>query len=407
MFRLLIASLLLGLLNVSILASPIADVSTANNRFAVALFHHLASPDSNLVFSPLCLHTALSMAFAGASKETAEQMAKVLEIEAMKDEVHDAQKQLANSLQITCNTDTMAKLNIANALWNAQCTAKTQFQALLREYYSAEVTPLPSNPSEGAQAINSWVDKNTEHRITQLVNAGDLETEIAFVLTNAVYFLGRWAYPFGERPSKPGLFTLLDGTRIEPVMMSQEFRAPLRYLETDEFQALELPYRQNSAAMVIFLPKDAGGLLALKASLSYDNLLSWLAAMQPTNGGRTDSFLVSVDVRMPKVETRTSIALKSSLSAMGMPMAFEPGAADFSNSCDSQANVWIGEVLHGTFLRIDERGTEAAAATMIALSVNLSRHRIKFICDHPFFFLIRDTATNTILFMGQIVDPRT
>ena len=407
MIRFLVLSALLLSTLLPANAQPIADLSAANNRFAVALFHELAKTDAgNLVFSPLSLHTALSMTYAGARGETAKQMSDVLEIESLGDQIHATHHELGNSLRITCNSDTVAKLKIANALWNAACTAKPDYTELLREQYGAEVNKLPLSADSAAWEINSWVDSHTEHRINRLVDPVDLTPGVNFILTNTVYFLGKWEYPFEEKPSQPAPFKLIDGTTIETVTMEQLVRGKFGYVETDDFQALELPYRENSAAMVIFLPKAYDGLRAFETSLSHTDLSHWLTSMRRLADRQGDSAGTAVDLSVPKVETTFSSNLRSALAILGMPMVFESGTADFSGVCGSARTETLRDVLHASFLRIDEYGTEAAAASVVPFPISLPRRRIKFICDHPFFFLIRDTATNTILFMGHIVDPR-
>ena len=383
-------------------ASPLSDLTTANNRFAVSLYHELAGAGSgNLVFSPISLGTALSMAYAGARGVTASQMEDVLQIAPLKQNVHSAQREMSNSLQANCNSDTSALLTIANAAWSAGCAPKSQFVELVEAQYDAEARRLASSPSENARLINEWAAQHTANRIREVVTPEMLDTQLAMVITNAVYFLGRWEYPFKARHTQPGQFWLNRESRVDVLLMHQDVpSSSVRYLETDLFQAIELPYRESSAALTIFLPREKDGLRALASLVTEEWLQAQLNSMTLTDG--------KVDLSLPKVKTSGKSSMGKVLKAVGMPRAFEPYSADFSGICGSPGDVYIGDVMHATYLEIDERGTEAAAVTAIMMEVTSMPERPKytFHCDHPFLFLIRDTSTNAILFMGQILDPR-
>jgi serine protease inhibitor len=401
MFRLTITSLLL--MAASSMGDPIADLSAANNRFAVALLHELTkSARGNLVFSPVSLEAALCMTYAGARGETAQQMEDVLEIDTLGKDVHAAQQDLSNNLRITCNSDTIAKLSIANALWNATCTAKADFTKLLYDRYGAQIQQLPADPAAAANLINEWADVNTEHKVRQIVQPEDLSDALAIVLTNAVYFLGRWSFPFEAHDTRPRTFWLSGEDGVEVPTMACDLPArSVKILQTDEFQAIELPYKESTAAMIIVLPRERDGLQDLESSLSCDSLQRYLQSMQPAE--------LEVALSLPKVKTEGRSSMTSVLRTLGMVAAFEPYRADFSGICGNPGDVYVTDVIHATFLEIDERGTEAAAVTAITMSVTsvpMEREKIVFNVDHSFLFVLRDTATNAILFMGHITDPR-
>lgn len=387
----------------SIQASPIADLASANNRFAIKLYRELLSAsDGNVVVSPYSLSTVLSMAYAGARGETAEQMADVLETTALGDQVHPIHHALAESLRITCNADTVARLSIANATWSAGCALNSSYSDLVARDYEAETRMLKADPVENARMINEWAAEHTEQKIKQVVTPDMLDTQLAMIITNAVYFLGRWQFPFDAEDTHSKLFWLTSNEQAEVKMMEQDLPAgSVKLLETDEFQAIELPYEESTAALDIFLSRRKDGLMALESKVNPDWLERQLNDMKPAQ--------LEVDFSLPKVKTQGKASMSDVLKSLGMPLAFLPYRADFSGICGNPGDVYIDDVVHATFLEIDERGTEAAAVTAIMMgitSVPIQREKISFNVDHPFFFLIRDTATNTILFMGRITDPR-
>jgi serpin B len=247
--------------------------------------------------------------------------------------------------------------------------------------------------------INKWVDHETKSKIKKLVSSDCINKETKMVLTNAIYFKGKWKYAFPEAATRNDKFTLATGKAIGDVpLMSQQ--GAFRYLDAGTFQALELPYDANQQSMIVFLPKRADGLAELEKSLTTARVTDWLAGM-------TDH---EVYVTLPRFKATAEFQLKDALSDLGMALAFSPREADFSGIATAKP-LWLSAVIHKAHVDVSEKGTEAAAATGVVIqtvSAYGPREKIEvFRADHPFFFVIRDNGTGSLLFAGRLVNPQT
>lgn len=278
--------------------------------------------------------------------------------------------------------------------------------------------------------INDWVAEQTNQRIIDLLPDGSVDTNTRMVLTNAIYFLGDWKTPFKPRRTRPREFTFLDGTKNDVMMMSAgslrdceygaingdgtPFVAPARYdandppqlyPDDDGLHLLRLPYRGDEVSMVIAVPMRHDGVLDLEKKLTAETLQQWLAALRKQK----------THVRLPKFKLESSIDLKTALQQMGLKRVFDESSADLSGMVDrvnSENPLYVTSVLHKSFIEVHEEGTEAAAATGIAVGskaaeVKMVNFTPMFNADRPFFYLIQDHRTNTILFMGRLMTPKT
>jgi serpin B len=381
--------------------AQLGHVAVSNNSFAFDLYQRLRGNGGNLFFSPYSISTALAMTYAGARGQTAAQMAKALHFYLPPDQLHPAFNALDLELasrgkESTGRSGGPFRLHVANALWG-QTGWKflPGFLDILAEDYGAGMRLVDFGNTEAARgAINQWVSQQTEGMITDLVPASALQTEVVFVLTNAVYFDAAWQSPFHAESTAQGPFSLLDGSEVSVEMMHQS--EAFRYAEGDGYQALQMPYRGEELAMVILLPSPGrfeefdASLDIFRAGAILDSL-----ARRP------------VIVTVPKFTYGSTFSLVKALSDMGMPDAFRP-IADFSG-IDGSRFILLSAVLHEALVRVDERGTEAAAATAVigaGGAAGPSARPIEFIVDRPFIFLIRDVKTGTILFLGRVLDPR-
>jgi serpin B len=250
--------------------------------------------------------------------------------------------------------------------------------------------------TEGARTtINDWVSDETVGRIPELIPENVLSDRTRFVLTNAVYFNADWQSQFEAEFTHPAPFTLLDDSTVTVDMMSQT--ASLNYVECEAYQAVQLPYVGGQVAMVILLPA-AGTFDAFEQSLDAEALASILGQLTSPQ---------TVWLKMPKFTYSWKLFLKSTLTQLGMIDAFLPVLADFSGM-DGTRKLCIGEVIHEAFVKVDEKGTEAAAATAVignATSPGPSPLPLAMVVDRPFLLLIRDVPTGAILFMGRVVNP--
>ena len=316
------------------------------------------------------------------------------------------------------------ELHIANALWGEQTFPfRPQFIAALHDAYDAAATPVDFlHDAEAARGrINQWVAEQTRQRITNLLAPGTLTPATRLVLTNAIYFKGRWAEAFDQQDTQEADFTRTDGTTAKAMFMATR-DAAYRYAELwpddtrnelvfdqarfkyelqpnpDGFQLLELPYRGHTLAMVVVLPKRHDGLAALEDRLTVDTLSTWLEALRTQN----------VQVYLPRFTLETTYDLPPALSAMGMPAAFEPGGFTGLSEAPEARTLALSAVVHKAFVEVNEEGTEAAAATAVtavATAARLEPPIPTFRADRPFLFLIRDSQSDTILFLGRMVNP--
>jgi len=287
------------------------------------------------------------------------------------------------------------KLSVANSLWPQQdYKLLKSFLSLVREHYGASVTPLDFRASEPARKmINIWVEDKTNQKIKDLIPGGVLSAATRLVLVNAIYFKGNWTSPFKAEETKEQPFRLQSGQTVQAPLMFQQKH--LSYAEDDELQSLELPYAGDDLFMIVLLPRKADGLASLESSLSPANLAKWTQAMSSSD----------VKVYLPKFKMTCRFSLNDTLKAMGMSNAFDQAQADFSGM-DGSRNLFISAAVHKAFVEVNEQGTEAAAATGIAMGLTaLPRRPIEFRADHPFIFLIRERSTGSILFIGRVTHP--
>jgi serpin B len=374
-----------------------AAVVESGNRFAFDLYERLRSADGNLFFSPASVSVALAMGYAGAAENTAAEMAKTLHLAMPKDQVNEEMRALLASWKVTDKKQGF-RLDVANRLWGQEAYKfLAQYLQVTRDDYGAELARLDFRQPEAArQAINHWVEEQTQDKIKNLIASPDAIKDARLVLTNAVYFKGEWQEQFKKYLTKDDEFHVSATRAIKAPLMRQEHG--FRYLAANDLQLLELPYGNGSLSMVVLLPQKVDGLPQLEAKLSTTNLGKWLG----------DAKSEDVIVFLPKFKTTATFELTRTLKSMGMASAFNPVSADFSGMT-GERDLYISSVIHKAFVDVNEEGTEAAAATAIIMAPTAVIVRPKappvFRADHPFVFLIRDNRNGAILFLGRITDP--
>jgi len=380
------------------------SLTQGNNEFAVNLYKQLAAANKGNIFcSPYSISSALAMTYSGAAGETAREMAKVLRFHAPGARLHEGFADLIGSLNAEGKRGKI-ELSVANALWGQKGYGfKKGFLDLTRRYYGAGLHEQDffKDAEASRRTINAWVERETRDKIKELIAPGVLNGSTRLVLTNAIFFKGQWVSQFKKGNTKNEPFHKGAGKDISVALMKQT--AEFGYMETPEFQALELPYVGNRLSMVVFLPNQAEGLGALEAQLSYKNLTGWLGRLRHCE----------VEVYLPRFKTTSEFQLKSYLRSMGMKAAFTPPSgkfrpqeADFSGM-DGKRDLYISVVVHKAFVDVGEEGTEAAAATAVLVDkmMSLPSSVPVFRADHPFLFLIRDKDSGSILFLGRMSDP--
>jgi serpin B len=384
-------------------ADSVAALVEGNTAFALDLYSQLSHGEGNRFLSPFSVSTALAMTYAGAQDETARQIAKSLRFTLPPSQLHPAFHRLIaelhsrNAERSASNQAPNVELFTANAIWNQSGERiLPDFQKRIEVNYQGALYPIDFRgaPEEALRTINGWVEAQTKGKIVDLLKASHINRSTSLILTNAIYFKALWTSPFTPEKTLPDDFHSSPHDVVRVPMMKQIGR--FRYFDEGNLQALELPYKGNRLTMVILLPRAKDGLSQLESSLTYAKIENWLSKLSSYR----------VELSLPRFKLTAEAELTSALSELGMPVAFRPGAADFSGITGNR-ELFISAVVHKAFVEVDEKGTEAAAATGVAVAraAAIAQPPVVFRADHPFFFLIRDVTTGSILFMGRLVRP--
>jgi len=364
-----------------------------NNQFAFDLYGQLKNNSGNLFFSPYSISTALAMTYAGSRNNTEKEMAQVMRYTLEQNKLHSAFSRLQVGLtEIQKKGD--VKLAVTNALWpHINYKFLPEYIELNRRFYGAKITNLDYvNSTEAARlTINDWVDNKTSGKIKDLIAPDILDPLTRLVLTNAIYFKGDWAEKFNKELTKPIKFSLSKTEQKDVQTMFQ--KGEFNYQDAETVKVLELPYKGNDLSMIVILPKEIDGLTSLEKSLTAEQVAKWTSNLKK----------MKVNVFLPKFSITSQFGLSDTLKQMGMKDAFT-FAADFSGM-DGTTDLMITAILHKAFVAVDEEGTEAAAATAVVVGIKSMPMFEEFRADHPFFFLIRENASGSILFLGRVADP--
>jgi len=364
------------------------------NRFFCALLPELSPADGNLFFSPASIWTALTMTSAGAAGETEAQMRRVLSLPS--EDIHRQAGRLLSDLNARGQRGNY-ELSVANSLWPQKgYPFLPAFVSLVKEFYGARLYEVDYvADAEGARGqINRWVEKETREKIRDIVPQGAVDRMTRLVLANAIYFKGKWQEQFRKEDTRDDLFTKADGKKIPCRMMHR--KGTVGYLKGENFSGVEMDYAGGEISMLILLPDRHDGLRELEKKLTPENLTGWTRRMR-----RQEVILF-----VPRFSMTSSFDLGETLARIGMKDAFDPQAADFSRM-DGRRDLFISKVLHKAFVDVNEEGTEAAAATTVIVAVTaMPAEPVVFRADHPFFFVLRDRATGTVLFAGRVAEPK-
>lgn len=377
--------------------------ATAINALGLDLYRAMANgqANDNIIVSPASVAIALSMTQLGAVGLTAEQMNAVLHDLVPAGEVGpiDALDQALASRSGTFNdtegVEHEVLLTIVNSPFGQHGLAiePAYLDALARGFGAGlRVVDYQADPEAARALINDWVADQTEQRITELLVRQDITPATRFVLVNAIYLKAAWLTPFAAAQTQPAAFTQADGTEIHVPTMSRS--SALRYAAGDDWQAVELPYIGNELAMTIVVPAD---LAAFGSSLSLDRYAAIVSALESRR----------VSLTLPKFGFTTRQDLATLLAELGMPLAFSP-EADFSGITTAE-RLSIAKVIHEADIDVDEKGTEAAAATAVVMGDigGPGGELVTLHVDRPFVFFIRDLQTGAVLFLGQVTNPIT
>jgi len=369
-----------------------------NNTFAFALYGRLAeNSKGNIFFSPYSISSALAMTYNGAKGATAIQMSQTLHFDTDTVRLNKEIQEINSSLSANANKE--YELDIANALWGQKdYVFLAHFLENMRQYFEAALNKVDFiNDTEGARrTINSWISSKTAGKIHELIGPRILNELTRLVLTNAVYFKGSWSLPFKERFTNESDFYVND-IKVTKARLMFEGGKEFGYCKTEGIQAVSLAYRGGNLAMLVALPEQKQDLDAMEKKITaglFSRLISELKQQ-------------SVQVYLPRFKSSSEFELAGMLSDMGMPDAFS-GAADFS-AMTGNTELCISNVIHQAVVEVNEKGTEAAAATAVVMalkSVKMTHNpQVIFKADHPFIYFIYDTRTGIIIFMGRMMEP--
>ena len=369
-------------------------VAEANNDFSLNLYPLLLRGEENLFFSPLSIFTALAMAYAGAKNLTESQMADVLNFNTDQEALHPLIKNLTDDL-----TDSKsAEINIANALW-VQMGYKllNKYMFTINRNYNGSAYEIDfTNASDACAKVNSWVSEQTRDKIPNIINESMIKGDLRVILMNAIYFKCKWAKVFQELDTQDDDFTLISGEKILVRMMYQ--KEYYYYIEEEDFRAINISYEAARFNMLVFLARKMDGIIELEKNLRNIKLEDIYPRFE----------FDKIELYLPKFKFETKYELQDYLKAMGMANVFT-NTADFSGMTDHPEGLKFDVVIHKTFLEVNETGTEAAAATMMGLMAGgpppPPEQPLEFRVDHPFIFMIYDSRTKSVLFMGRVMNP--
>lgn len=385
-------------------ATSAADIERARGManaaglFGWNLYPKLAAANpGNLFFSPFSIVEAMAMVTAGARGQTLTELLSLLAVDKLSDAFHPGMNALDQAVRAKPAVTDKAQafeLSVANSAWAQQGFAFEQaYLEMLAKYYGAGVrlTDFAKEPEKSRIAINAWVEEQTKQRIKDLLPKGSINELTRLVLANAIYFKGDWLAPFEKEATKDGPFTTRAGAQKQLPMMHQA--ASFAYAKGDGVEALELPYAGNTTSMVVLLP--AAGKFDAVAADPGTQFASLVGSLKPAR----------VQLTMPKWEFTSAFSLADAMKALGAKAAFDGNAADFSG-IDGKRDLYITDVFHKAFVKVDEKGTEAAAATGVVVGATGAPvdPPVQFTMDRPFLFVIRHRETGAPLFAGHVVE---
>ena len=371
------------------------NIARANTQFGFNLFNEIrkTEQDANIFISPFSISVALAMTLNGAAAETERAMADTLQLRGMDSAAINAD--YAGTLQTLLASD--SELAIANSLWARQgIPFKQTFLQQNTDFFGAEISTLDFNDPNASKTINQWTSDNTNGKIEKIVG-DDIDPTTVLFLINAIYFKGTWQREFNPEHTQTGTFYLANGSEKQVPMMRQQRTYP--YYRGEDFQAIRLAYGDGQMAMYVFLPDPESSLDTFLAGLDAARWDNWMSEFHEEE----------VALALPKFKLEYGKTVNAALKALGMAVAFDPNFADFSRMAPLEVlggNLYIDEVVHKTFIEVNEEGTEAAAATSVAVGVkSIGPPPMSFTVDRPFFFAIQDNETQLILFTGIVMDP--
>lgn len=366
----------------------------SNNTLGFKLLHEVESIEDNIFISPLSAFIAVLLATNGADGETKREMKEALQIEEYSlDEVNESVLALSNKLQQDVDE---IELSIANSIWlNDRYHYDRNFSEKAMNFFAAKHEMIHIDDEKSADLINDWVSEATNEKITEMVEK-PLDQDFLAMILNAIYFHGKWQYPFDPANTTESIFYKETEEVAVPFMMLEE---ELLYFENDLFQAAQLPYGSGEMSMQVFLPKENIDMESFLEQLTEENWTIWNSEFQRMSG----------TIHLPKFQVEYESSLNKAFNELGIELAFDEHRAEFPNLIEENEQIYIDEIKQKTFIDVSEEGTEAAGATSVEMrltSAIVDEETFYMDVNRPFFMTIKDEETNALLFIGIIKNPK-
>lgn len=376
----------------SVSSEGIKGIVDSNNKFAFDLYFNLKDKEGNIFFSPFSISSAFLICYEGSRGNTKKEIENVFGFPPMENIRRPNFAKILNEIN---KRDKKYILSSANALWvQKDYKILKEYEEIVKKYYLSEVQNVDfvKESEKSRKIINSWVFEKTHGKIKDLIPEGSIDVLTRAIITNAIYFKGKWLKKFDEKNTYEGDFYINENEKIKVFMMKME-KEIFNYYEDEKIQVLEIPYDGNEISIFILLPKsfDING---INDYLNYENFKEIKNKMVKEE----------IDIHIPKFKLETKYSLEGILYEMGVKDAFSDIRADFSG-ITGKRELYISKVLHKAFIEVNEEGTEAAAATGIVMEITAVRPRKVFKADHPFVFIIHENKYGNILFFGRIIKP--
>jgi len=366
-------------------------------QFDFDLYKSLAANKTkeNFLYSPYSVSSALTMTYIGSNSTTKEAMAKVLGLDPKKDK--ESKAAIKADIESLRKLENGSILEVANTLFaNKNIEFSQEFLNENQKNFDADTNVTDFNAPDAVNKINDWVKEKTHEKISKILDK--VNSDAILYLINAIYFKGAWQNQFNREDTKKEKFHSLDNKDLDVMMMSLS-RNSFSYAETGDFQAVFLPYKDNRLGLYVFLPKKGKSLDEFEKTLDLKSFEKNTALF----ASRPGTF------KMPRFKIEDDMKLKDDLSKLGMEEAFDKNKADFSLMTNEKNRVFINDVIHKTYMDVNEEGTEAAAVTAVEMCMTSARmdppQPFAMTCDRPFFVALQDMQTKKLLFMGHITKP--
>jgi serine protease inhibitor len=381
--------------NVRQMTAAETELVQSNVDFALRFFQELEKENIDNYFTgPFSVHQALSMAMNGNEGDALQEFLDVLAFHGLsKEEANQTVKSLTEYLM---NVDPKVKVNIANGIWYREgLQVQTTFKDAMNTYYNANVSALDFGQANAHQIINNWIASQTNDLIKDILDG--IPNDAVMYLVNAIYFKGDWKYQFDPKNTKKEPFYPENGSSVEVDMMDSSDKIKMNVGGNNRVNYLEIPYSTGQYQMAIIQPKN-GKLQNIVSEITPENLNQW----------SKNSFESEVILKMPKFKIQHKIDnLKEQLMDMGLLQVFTPNQGNFTKLFEGNLPpLMISRVIHEALIEVDEKGTEAAAATVVEIVMtSMPAGPSRITLDKPFYFLIKEKSSGAILFMGKLSDP--